>query len=254
MSEYNSSMDFPSSRWMVSKAMSEGYEGTLSHSRCSSTMLLGDRMSGRMDSACPSLMKKGPRDVMDSRSTRTRFTSASGSSIFPARASFRTQPRYPDRAEKTCPTLRAATRGRGRKNALRPAGSYSVARPPVSPTSDRRISRPAAAESSSLMLRPRRASIIRRVSSSSIICSRMELICSDISRTSPRREREDVLGSSRVERRELEEREAEAAAAAAAAAERASDGTAVKAKAETGPDARKRRKPKPSGVRRRPCP
>ncbi len=47
---------------------------TLSHSFCSSFMAAGDSRSGRMDSACPSLMYAGPRLVMMLRSWIARFT------------------------------------------------------------------------------------------------------------------------------------------------------------------------------------
>ena len=48
---------------------------TLSHSFCISYMAAGLRMSGLMDSACPSLMYAGPRDVTISRNSRARATS-----------------------------------------------------------------------------------------------------------------------------------------------------------------------------------
>lgn len=41
---------------LTTKAMVLSKDGTLSQSLCSSTMAPGDRMSGRIDSACPSLM------------------------------------------------------------------------------------------------------------------------------------------------------------------------------------------------------
>lgn len=41
---------------LTKKAMVLSKDGTLSQSLCSSTIAPGDRMSGRMDSACPSLM------------------------------------------------------------------------------------------------------------------------------------------------------------------------------------------------------
>ena len=50
-------------------------EGTLSQSFWSSFIAAGDRRSGRMDSACPSLMYAGPRLVTISRICRARLTS-----------------------------------------------------------------------------------------------------------------------------------------------------------------------------------
>jgi hypothetical protein len=47
---------------------------TLSHSFCSSFMAAGDSRSGRMESACPSLIYAGPRLVMMLRSWMARFT------------------------------------------------------------------------------------------------------------------------------------------------------------------------------------
>lgn len=55
-----SSTGLPSSFSMVAMASLLSYDGTLSQSFCSSTMALGERMSGRIDRAWPSLMKNGP--------------------------------------------------------------------------------------------------------------------------------------------------------------------------------------------------
>ena len=60
---YTSCHLHPSSLSRVSKAILLSKDGTLSHSFCSSVIASGERMSGRMLSAWPSLMYAGPRDV-----------------------------------------------------------------------------------------------------------------------------------------------------------------------------------------------
>jgi len=50
-------------------------ELTLSQSFCSSVIATGERISGRMLNACPSLMYAGPKDVTISRSSMARATS-----------------------------------------------------------------------------------------------------------------------------------------------------------------------------------
>ena len=77
MFEKTSETPMPSSRSMVSIASASSNEGTLSHSCCSSTIARGERMSGRIDSAWPSLMKNGPSETMTERSLATCAASAS---------------------------------------------------------------------------------------------------------------------------------------------------------------------------------
>eukprot|EP00960_Hanusia_phi_P031993 749597-Hanusia_phi.AAC.9 len=69
-------------------------------------MACGERMSGLIASAWPSLMKKGPRDVRISRSFRVLVTSFF--SMLPVIASSRRGKKKPDAAVATC-TSRAST-------------------------------------------------------------------------------------------------------------------------------------------------
>jgi hypothetical protein len=54
----------PNSSSIVFIARALSKQGTLSHSCCNSTIALGDKISGRIDKACPNLIKKGPRDTI----------------------------------------------------------------------------------------------------------------------------------------------------------------------------------------------
>ena len=62
----------PSSASMSASASAVGYDGTASHSFCSSYTAAGGITSGRIESICPNLMKVGPSAVSSTRSSRAR--------------------------------------------------------------------------------------------------------------------------------------------------------------------------------------
>mmetsp|Transcript_49087 Transcript_49087/g.106313 ORF Transcript_49087/g.106313 Transcript_49087/m.106313 type:complete len:237 (-) Transcript_49087:219-929(-) len=164
ISEKSSDGERPRSSLIVFIANVESKEGTLSQSCCSSTIAFGERMSGRIESAWPSLMKKGPSDTITRRSLATCATSASlPDSSFPRAASKATLASQPADVDATCVMRVKTARGRLEKYSDKRSGSYVNGR--TSSPSPLAISTtcmvvPATATSSSLIFVPRRACIM----------------------------------------------------------------------------------------------
>mmetsp|Transcript_11788 Transcript_11788/g.15389 ORF Transcript_11788/g.15389 Transcript_11788/m.15389 type:complete len:214 (-) Transcript_11788:256-897(-) len=167
---------------MVSNAILLSYEGTLSQSCCISTITLGERISGRIESACPSFMKKGPSDVIISRNSIALFTSfsfdflvATSIKIFVRRG-----PVFP----MICPNRLYTTAGRWSKYCFKKSGSYlSGSASPSSSTSTTNISRPSLAVASSFKFDPRRPCIKSFTSSFCSSSALISFICWDIAET-----------------------------------------------------------------------
>ena len=168
---------------IVAIARLESNGGTLSQSCWSWTIACGDRISGRIDKAWPSLMKKGPRETSTLRRRPTAATSAGEPEVrSPFNASRATDATHPAEVVATWATRVMTAPGRFAKYAARPSGSYTSGS--VSSPSPRRISTtcmvvPLAALSSSLMLEPRSAAIIADACSSASSCARTSAICAE---------------------------------------------------------------------------